>query len=522
MQPLNYAVLINDNTLMQWQVNCLNEALAFSNGKLVCFINSTSNKLSRSNANPLLSIFKKHFVKPKSLHTENVTAHFSKIKVIDEKMFPDLTIDFLVCFCQSSGEFLKTINPRFGLWHFYNKNMYASKRATVCLQEVFHNESTSQISLLLKDVAKNKTVIFREAFFKTIHHSVTKNTDTVFTGCATWLADAINQFSKNVISIDILPAISNHEEGRNKDYSFVQIVYFLLRLQKEKIYKIFRNLFLFEKWNIGFVPATAEELLADKTLPPVEWVQAPKGTGFYADPFVIPYGSKHIVFFENLIASEKKGILSAFEKNNPSTITVALKSEVHLSYPYLINYNNSLWCIPETHQLNEVGLYRVDEKTFQLRKEKILIPDFAGIDNTLIFYNQKWWMFSTHKHLKGADTHLTIHYAGDLTGDWLPHKRNPVKIDIRSSRPGGNMFFHDNELYRPAQDSSKTYGGRIIIFKITKLTETEFEEVPVKTIEPFDKKYRDGLHTISIAGNFIVIDGKKIQFTFKKFLHLLN
>ncbi len=45
-----------------------------------------------------------------------------------------------------------------------------------------------------------------------------------------------------------------------------------------------------------------------------------------------------------------------------------------------------------------------------------------------------------------------------LEGPWEPHRRNPVKCDVRGSRPAGTPFVHGGELYRPAQDGSKRYG----------------------------------------------------------------
>ncbi len=84
------------------------------------------------------------------------------------------------------------------------------------------------------------------------------------------------------------------------------------------------------------------------------------------------------------------------------------------------------------------------------------------------------------------------------------------------------MFVIDNTLYRPAQNNSRTYGGSITIFRIINLSESEFEEIVVRTIEPFDKKYKEGLHTISFCENFMVIDGKKKMIAFSKVFDLFS
>jgi len=87
---------------------------------------------------------------------------------------------------------------------------------------------------------------------------------------------------------------------------------------------------------------------------------------------------------------------------------------------------------------------------------------------------------------------------------------NPVKTDVRSSRPAGVPFWHHGELFRPAQDCSQTYGGQIAINKIRVLTPTEFREEVVKVVTPpAEGPYQMGVHTLSAVGDFTVIDGKR-------------
>ena len=90
---------------------------------------------------------------------------------------------------------------------------------------------------------------------------------------------------------------------------------------------------------------------------------------------------------------------------------------------------------------------------------------------------------------------------------------NPVKFDVHSSRPAGTPFWHNGSLYRPAQDSSRTYGGAIVINRITKLTLDEFQEETAIHLDPFrHTRYPDGWHTLSAAGSITVLDGKRMAF----------
>jgi hypothetical protein len=95
----------------------------------------------------------------------------------------------------------------------------------------------------------------------------------------------------------------------------------------------------------------------------------------------------------------------------------------------------------------------------------------------------------------------------------MSHSRNPEKVDPSASRPAGAPFVFQGCLYRPAQDCSRTYGGRVVLNRVTKLTATEFEEVAEVAAEPYaDSDYPHGLHTLSAAGSVTLLDGKHMPF----------
>lgn len=59
-----------------------------------------------------------------------------------------------------------------------------------------------------------------------------------------------------------------------------------------------------------------------------------------------------------------------------------------------------------------------------------------------------------------------------------------------------------------------TYGGRIVIQRITRLNEREFKEHPSTIVSPRpDWPYNAGMHTLSSAGDQTVIDAKRLVFS---------
>jgi hypothetical protein len=119
---------------------------------------------------------------------------------------------------------------------------------------------------------------------------------------------------------------------------------------------------------------------------------------------------------------------------------------------------------------------------------------------------------------------LHIYCAENSDSTFEPHAANPVKTDVRSSRPGGTPFVHNGKLYRPAQDCSTDYGAAIVIHEVTLLTPTEFSEREVRRISPQQSwACNKGLHTLSVLNeNETLIDAKKYVFNTAQFRRVLR
>jgi hypothetical protein len=271
--------------------------------------------------------------------------------------------------------------------------------------------------------------------------------------------------------------------------------------------------FVADRWNIGLANQPISAFL-QKEKPGVRWLAPTAKNRFYADPFAIAAKDGVHVLFEDYDYYTSKGRISAVRvgEERITVPEVALEEPFHLSHPYVFEHDGVIYCIPETCAANEVILYRADRFPTSWTRVTTLIRDFAGVDSTVLDHEGRWWLFATDQN-DGWNYKLKIWHAPTLTGPWEPHVHNPVKSDIRSSRPAGIPFVHNDCLYRPAQDCSMTYGGRITLNRVLKLTAYEFEEKEVGIIEPYqDGPYPDGVHTISAASNVTVVDGMRKVF----------
>src|SRR5204863_6061653 len=103
--------------------------------------------------------------------------------------------------------------------------------------------------------------------------------------------------------------------------------------------------------------------------------------------------------------------------------------------------------------------------------EKVLLDANCPLDATVIEVEETWWMFVNIQEAGAAVNwdELHLYHADSLFGPWKPHARNPIVSDVRSARPAGRLFWSNNVLYRPGQDSSLRYGYATTISKVTKL-----------------------------------------------------
>lgn len=527
MSSMHFAVTCSLAQLNFWESEAIKHIVSNGGIQLICFINSKDTDYSYGKRNPFVKFYDRYLVKSKLLQKVSIVKEFPDIKIINISQncnkttsFPE--VDFIICFNDSISFLAEHIKPKYGYW-FFRKDYSNNNLSSTSFQSVFEKQNTALIKMIIYDIQTNKNFVYREARLKTSLHSVRNTTDTLYKCCSSWISETMGEISDNLFSFqhkkEISISISNEKIRLNLFLLFL----FILKILVRRFRKIYQDLFIAERWNIGFTELKKENLLTIKRIPALKWLKASRNGNFYADPFIAQINNRMILFFENFISSKNKGIISAMEINNENKIIVSLELDNHLSYPFLFFYENNWWCIPETHQLNEIALYKVNSNTFELIKEKVLIENFDGIDNTVIFYNNRWWMFSTHKHSKGAGTHLIIHHTENLFGKWKPHKRNPVKIDICSSRPAGKPFIINNILYRPAQDSSVSYGGRLTINMVLHISEDYFEEIIINSIEPnLYSVHSKGIHTICIENSIAIIDGKHYVFTLNKIRKLLG
>ena len=289
----------------------------------------------------------------------------------------------------------------------------------------------------------------------------------------------------------------------------------------ERVVGLFRH----PVWNIGVVHEPIHAFLESESRPEIHWFPPPRSNTYLADPFGLARDSEVVVFCEEYDYLSGRGTLCGIElsgRGPSSPPRAAFDLPVHASYPFVFSFDGEAYCVPETSRAREVSLFKATEFPFRWAKVATILPDLAGLDNTVFPYNGRWWLACTN-YERNPDSDLLIWHAASPKGPWEPHAANPVKSDNGSSRPAGTPFLHKGHLYRPAQDSSRTYGGRIVLNRVRRLTTRDFEEEPAAVIEPYPgSPYPAGVHTISSAGDVTLIDGHRFTFIDRAFSSSLH
>ena len=424
----------------------------------------------------------------------------------DIETIKEFDLDFILRFHFGiiKGEILEL--PRYGVWSYHHDDPEVIRGGPPCFWEIYlGHAATGAILQKLSDRLDGGPVL-KKGFFPTMNRSYEANLDQ-----ALWhhglAAAALRRYHHGAAGcFDETPSPA----GGPVYYAptnLQMIRYFLILALNRARDKYIKKT---EKWNVGIVHRPVQDFLLEK--PAVKWLPEPPPDRFFADPFAYPDAAGTVILFEDFSYPDGKGVISSLNLDDISGVErrrPAISEPYHLSYPYLFTWEDELYCVPESGDAAEVSLYRFCRKGQRWEKKATLLKGRGFIDSTIFEYGGFWWLLCS---LKEADPGLNLFawYAPTPLGPWTEHRNNPVKTDIRSARPAGNPFWHEGALYRPGQDCSESYGGRVVINRIVELKPDRFKEEIAAVVGPYERSpYPDGLHTISGAGGITVLDGRR-------------
>lgn len=276
-----------------------------------------------------------------------------------------------------------------------------------------------------------------------------------------------------------------------------------------------------DHWRIGWRPLVGPDILDLRAHPASGWNDLPDdGRRFYADPFPIDDHDGTVLFVEDYVYAEGKGVISAvrFDPEGPRGAPVpVLEAGHHLSYPFVVHHAGEYWMVPESGAAGTLDLYRATAFPGGWVKAATLLSGLDASDPTLFRQGGRWWLFATVRDdgerggpfaARGSySDSLHLWSAPDIRGPWTPHPHNPVLIDIASARSGGRIVARGGALFRPVQDCTTGYGAALGLARITCLDEIGYAQRVETILRPGPEFPGRGLHTLNRSERFEFIDG---------------
>lgn len=569
MLQLRIGIMCNNMVFEAWQANCLKKLIENENIKISLLIinggmngqvpignaltrfykadfNEKMEKIKRFiSKKRLWNLYKKYYVDRRVKATMPIdmscllnevpqiickttlkgkySQHFDEsdfLKISEYKLDVILRFGFSII----KGSILKA--AQYGVWSFHHDDEEKYRGGPPCFWEIYHNDPVTGAILQRLTDRLDGGIILYKGYYRTLG-SYIKNKNRTYFGSAEWPAIICNKIlSNHNIQFKDLPSTTKapvYLAPTNK-----QMCIFFLKKIKSILSGRIKNLF-FEKrdiWNIGISNCPINTFLSSSLLPEIHWLPEKGHSQFIADPFVIKKSGKTFIFAERYSYLSNKGeivYMESLDNNTFSSPRKAIDLAGHASYPYLLRYRDEVYCIPETSSLKEINLYKASNFPKKWEQVRTLIGNIQASDATIIFYKGFWWLFCIIHTDYHSHESLFIWYSPDLFGSWQPHLLNPVKTDIRSARPAGTPFIYNDDLYRPAQNCSLSYGGSVAINRVIEISPTTFhEEIAAIVSPPKLHQYFKGLHTISHTDNITVLDAKKEIWIRKRLFKKLN
>jgi hypothetical protein len=534
-RAIRFAILCEQTVFPAWQARAIKQLLEHPQIHLTLLIMEAPLQDAREHVasrSLLWRLYQRYYLgrKAKAYQAEDLGPLLAEVPRLEYrrsgsesevKAIRDVGLDFILQLGsrRPNAELLQA--ARSGVWAFYAGDEQCPNTTPAGFWEIYRNKLVTMAGLHRLTDDPGRRIVLQRGVVKTkISHP--KNVDQILFEAARWPLQSCIDIFHNQLDQRTATAYGSGKAGLATPTN-PEMLSFMVRLVQLTVRKAFKSLFYTDFWNIGVAEVPIQRFLDTASPPPVKWFPNLPKSKFIADPFGIKQGDRLHIVYEDFRFDEGIGTIGtlAYGAEGFSKEQVEINEPFHLSYPFTFEHENQIYAIPESYQAKQVRLYKALDFPHRWAFDRILIDGYAGIDNTLFFQDDLWWMFSTDKD-DGVHHNLKIHYAQDLFGPWHPHPKNPVKTDIRAARPAGSIFTHEGAIFRPSMDYSEKVEGRITLNRILTLSTTDFEEEVHGVINPFpDTFYSDKVHTLCAAENFTIVDGAKELFIFDN-IHVLR
>ncbi|WP_318569499.1 glucosamine inositolphosphorylceramide transferase family protein [Salinigranum marinum] len=393
--------------------------------------------------------------------------------------------------------------PTYGVWSFHHGDERRYRGSPAGFWEIYNDDPVTGAILQRLTDELDGGVVLKRGRFKTIPQSREQNLNKLLYATAGWPA----QVATDILNGNV-DATGGEQSNTDAPIYTAPNPHQLLGYHLKRAGWYLRSRFKTnERRTIGLTD-TEVETIGERGLADLQWFPARSGDGSVGDPFVTEIGDDVVVFFTDYTHPDAGGRISYCKYEDGailSDVHHAFEGEGDVSYPYVLQVDGRHFVVSETRGRDGIHLYEAVEPG-QWEFVKTLVPGTRGVAPTLFRHADRWWLFFTKRNAL-PDTNLYVWSAETLFGAWRPHENNPVKTDVRGSRPAGKPWIEAGQVYRPARDYASP-GSAITVNRITELSEETFEEETCYSLSPGEESpIEGGVRTISHCNGVVAIGG---------------
>lgn len=277
--------------------------------------------------------------------------------------------------------------------------------------------------------------------------------------------------------------------------------------------KLLKDLLIKEEWNVA-IRKKGEHFLWENEEEHKVFNVLPNTIRYWAaDPFIISEKNKNYLFFEMFDRFLGKGLIGYREISNGKIgkMKVAYQEKHHLSFPFVFKYKDTFYMMPEYSEGKKLPLLKAVHFPDKWENVCNWLDGKRVVDSVLLKYKEQTYLF-TQEIKKGYSSDSLDLYIkqGD---DWKKHESSPIVQKSANARLGGKVFVVGDEIIRVAQDCEKEYGWQLHFNNIIELSEKDYREKMMKTVEVNQIKVSTkekfcGIHTYNSNEEYEVIDLK--------------
>lgn len=429
-----------------------------------------------------------------------------------------LELDVLVLFTGLECPADLLAMPKFGVWAIRHADGKAlSADLPLGFWEVYFNSRRTMVALHRLDERPLGRWVLKRLWFQTETSSWTLNELNAMEFSTLLLRDALTQLRRTgaLPQIDI-DNFDTAEQPISRTARGFHYWFALLKLTKRRIANRLLHLFTHGQWYL-LAGKSERPLLTD---PAQLQAFMPPGATWWADPFIFNHRGETWVFAEEKADEKSSAHICSFRWTPTGLVRVgvAIKPDYHVSYPVVFEHDGRIFMLPETVSNRTVEIWECKQFPLIWEKRKVIMENVIAADNTLLRHDGRWWLFTNISRsplTQNCCVETFIFSSSDpIDGEWIPHDKNPVISDCRRARMAGPFIVSPDggEILRMAQSNSRTYGESLVMCRVDKLTQSEFEESLLRVIEPNWDPRVVGTHHYAANGGLVVMDANKRVF----------